>query len=279
MATGCLSNLPIHAAGYHDGSTRNALDQVISSYIPTIKALAYAKEKASKISETRTKEAMIVAMPMTADRNDLRLNEGVTRLHDNFNYQIHPTDAQQIGSCIQDGLFPDRSLRISRSVLPWRSVTKLSISQQLEDDIVNSFGYNCKWVSTILDLPAYQHVTLMSTETNNCSSLDEVIHIAGACQLVGFPCVVGTLWQIEDMHSTNFARDVYTRMLEMGSGIEVTKSATAVPHATWTLRDETRHVTVVCKIVSSKPLRWASYIFIFMYVHIYTFDGLASNER
>lgn len=71
VAIGCLSILPIHAAGYPDSSTRNALDRVISSYTPTIKALVYAREKASKILETRTKEAMIVAMPTTPDRNDL----------------------------------------------------------------------------------------------------------------------------------------------------------------------------------------------------------------
>ena len=31
--------------------------------------------------------------------------------------------------------------------------------------------------------------------------LDEAIHLAGGCQLAGFPNVIGTLWKIHDIHS------------------------------------------------------------------------------
>ncbi|CUS09065.1 unnamed protein product [Tuber aestivum] len=46
IGVGQLSMAPFHAAGDHSpGSTRNTISQAISSYIPTIKALSYARQK------------------------------------------------------------------------------------------------------------------------------------------------------------------------------------------------------------------------------------------
>jgi hypothetical protein len=63
---GITSYLPFHAAGDHSvGSTENALHWAISSYTPTIKALAHARERISatgKFLEDKPK-LLIVVMP------------------------------------------------------------------------------------------------------------------------------------------------------------------------------------------------------------------------
>ncbi len=65
---GLLGFLPLHAAGYHRewpevNGRRTVMDRVISSYTPTVRALAYARERntASAVGE----RALIVAMPTT----------------------------------------------------------------------------------------------------------------------------------------------------------------------------------------------------------------------
>src|SRR5208282_6131028 len=59
-------SLPIHAAGYHDrGSTRNVLDRVVSSYAPTLRSLAYSRERARIITQPASTETLIVDMSET----------------------------------------------------------------------------------------------------------------------------------------------------------------------------------------------------------------------
>jgi CHAT domain len=76
IPVGWLSLFPLHAAGYHrPGSSRNALDRVISSYSPTLKAFVYSTQKGSKNSAKQ--HAVLVSMPQTPCQKDLpqALNE------------------------------------------------------------------------------------------------------------------------------------------------------------------------------------------------------------
>ena len=50
VGSGLLNLLPIHAAGYHnETSGKTIIDRAISSYTPTVKALAYARDRARKL--------------------------------------------------------------------------------------------------------------------------------------------------------------------------------------------------------------------------------------
>jgi CHAT domain-containing protein len=87
--------------------------------------------------------------------------------------------------------------------------------------------------------------------------LDEAIHIAGACQLAGFPQVIGTLWPINDEHSATIAADVYGRMIS-GGKVDTRKAAEALHAAVRELRNETTkkiHGQVRCD-----PILWGPYI-------------------
>ncbi|OCL13956.1 hypothetical protein AOQ84DRAFT_74259 [Glonium stellatum] len=68
-----MSLLPIHAAGYHDaGSTQNTLSHVISSYIPTLKALQFSRRKPwvpfpvrEHVEQATQVKVLVVEMPTT----------------------------------------------------------------------------------------------------------------------------------------------------------------------------------------------------------------------
>ncbi|RPB11998.1 hypothetical protein P167DRAFT_574654 [Morchella conica CCBAS932] len=71
IGVGRLTILPFHAAGDHfPGTTRNTISNVISSYIPTIKALSYACEKALTFPSTGS-NLLFVAMPETPGHSSL----------------------------------------------------------------------------------------------------------------------------------------------------------------------------------------------------------------
>ena len=74
---GLLNILPIHASGYHNSTPpQSALDRVISSYASSLKSLAYARERAATANQVVLHEkTIIVAMPKTPDRKDLRFVE------------------------------------------------------------------------------------------------------------------------------------------------------------------------------------------------------------
>jgi hypothetical protein len=72
IPTGWLSLLPIHAAGYHEeNSARNVLSRVVSSYISTVKSLAYARDRAEKLSTKFNQNLLLIGMPQTPKLPDL----------------------------------------------------------------------------------------------------------------------------------------------------------------------------------------------------------------
>lgn len=75
IGTGIASYFPFHAAGHHDMNfgnyqeSENTLSQIIPSYIPTIKALSYARSCVSKTAEISTNETSILVVTMAATPN------------------------------------------------------------------------------------------------------------------------------------------------------------------------------------------------------------------
>lgn len=68
IGVGPLAMAPFHAAGDHSiGSTRNTLSHAISSYIPTIKALSYTREKRLELLSNQDSRLLLVTMPTTPD--------------------------------------------------------------------------------------------------------------------------------------------------------------------------------------------------------------------
>src|SRR5258707_153260 len=77
------------------------------------------------------------------------------------------------------------------------------------------------------------------TAVTTANLANEAVHLTGAFQLAGYQHVVGTLWQVGDLASTELARDFYTALTAPGrrSVIDVSRAAVALHHATRRLRD------------------------------------------
>jgi CHAT domain-containing protein len=68
--------------------------------------------------------------------------------------------------------------------------------------------------------------------------LDEAIHLAETFQLVGYPRIIGSLWQLDDAHCSTVARRVYKELRTADGNIDTSKCALALHHAIRRLRDE-----------------------------------------
>lgn len=67
IGVGTLAKAPFHAAGDHShGSTNNTMSRAMSSYIPTIKALSYAREKKLELRGPHSR-LLLISMPTTPD--------------------------------------------------------------------------------------------------------------------------------------------------------------------------------------------------------------------
>lgn len=70
IGTGLASSMPFHAAGHHlanpngAGSNDNAYSMAVSSYVPSIKALAHARSRARRAERT-VGSLLIATMPTT----------------------------------------------------------------------------------------------------------------------------------------------------------------------------------------------------------------------
>lgn len=223
---GLLGLLPIHAAGYHsdlhdDPAARTVMARVISSYIPTIRALRHARQR--PIPDHGNERVLIVAMPTTPGL------PGHGRLH-------HVADeATAVGRYFPEAETLIESSRDTESVPGERSPTRARVLESLGSYPVAHFACHGK---SVTDDPSQSHLLLHDHHTapltvaslapyrldnvrlaylSACDTafsvkaelIDESIHLAAAFSLAGYPHVIGTLWEINDKHAVDIAEDFY----------------------------------------------------------------------
>lgn len=220
IPTGKLSNLPLHAAGIHEITSKDTvLDRVISSYSSSIKALIYGRKK--KISDLKDEisNAVMVAMPETPGLSQLEFaNSEVKMLQDLCDsLKLLPaipssTKADVLAHLNNCKIFHFAGHGSSDTQDPSKS--KL----HLEDWEKNPLTVSDLRIS-VLDAksPYLAYLSACSTSENQKDELiDEGIHLVGACQLAGFRHVIGTMWRVSDRHSVNVARMFYETIRDIG---------------------------------------------------------------
>lgn len=260
IGVGLLGMAPFHAAGDHSvGSTRNTISRAISSYIPTIKSLSYARQKKLELLSSPDAGLLLVTMPTTPGERDLwsapqeaadivRVTPGRITLG-----LDHPSTAQVLEklpayhaihfAChgVSHGHHPSQShlLLVKHDPhAPTAQVDKLTVG-----DIS---GMNLKQAQ-LAYLSGCQIAGNSST-----SSGDESIHIASGFQLAGFSHVLATLWESQDDACRQVAVEFY-RLLFNGQHTEDAQHravSTAFHHAVKKIRDDNLQ----------QPLLWASFI-------------------
>jgi CHAT domain-containing protein len=256
ITSGFLARLPIHAAGDHvNGSNRNAMDRVISSYVPTLKSLAYSREKVkNQFGNDEVSKALLVAMPITPSQSALPCAE---------------TEVKEVGALIPDSITKIIVLQPSKSTVldslaECRVIHFACHGESNPDDPSKSRLLLQDWKDdplSVADITALNLRNVAFAYLSACSAadsrveslLDEGIHLAGAFLLAGFPSVVGTLWHISDEHSATVAVDVYRELCEKSGRINPDEVARALHLAVRKLRSEMEGK-------SENSLFWSPYI-------------------
>ncbi|MEU4514578.1 CHAT domain-containing protein [Nonomuraea wenchangensis] len=229
---GILSLLPLHAAGVRGSETDAVLHRVVSSSIPTVRALRHARRPLPP-GDGRD-GALVVAMPTTPGAPDLEhasVEAAVVAGHLPHAVVLAPGGPRE----------PTRETVLSH--LATSSIahfachgaihpTDLSRSMLVLQDHTSAPLTVAALNAVRLDHAELAYLSACVTATGPSAHLaDEAIHLATGFQLAGFRHVVGTLWEIQDEFAVGLA-DAFYRGLATGSGsVDPARSAFALHHA------------------------------------------------
>lgn len=264
IGVGKLAVAPFHAAGDHSpGSTRNTISKAISSYIPTIKALSYARQRKLELLSEAGFRLLLVTMPTTPGQSPLpNSTKEVEDIMDVVKGKAttarldRPSTAQVLKELQSyhalhfacHGLSNSRSPSDSHLLLCKDDGSKLGIS--VIDKLTVGAISNIK-----LQNAQIAYLSACSTAENASTTLaDESIYIASGFQLAGFSHVLATQWVSNDAACRQVARDFYNSLFsdQLINGVHQghNKVSAAFHLAVKALRDQNLR----------QPIKWASFI-------------------
>jgi CHAT domain len=241
---GPLSLLPLHAAGHQTGPS--VLDRVVSSYTPTLRALAHARGR--PVAEERP-STTVIALPHTNGFTDLPF-AGVeaAAVAESLPYaktfeDNEATRANVLGA-LQQSTFAHFACHAR---------------QDLEDPssgqlILHDKPLSVEDISRLrLDGAELAFLSACETARGGVTVPDEAVHLSAVLQLAGYRHVIGTLWEVHDAISADVTRAFYHR-LTAGSHCRphVQDAALALHMAIRQVRDD----------YPDRPDLWAPYVHI-----------------
>lgn len=242
MPTGALSFLPLHAA--RSEAAECALDRVVSSSVPTLHALAFARRTGTPVSDHG-----LVTAPVGPGRDPL---PGATR------EALVVADLLACPATLLSGTAATRTAVMAELArASWvhiaghatSNITTPSLSSIAAHDpdgrplsVADLAGLN-------LDHAQGAFLSACTTSRSTVELADEALHLTSACQLAGFRHVVGTLWPVGDRASLHAARSYY-RALTAGGAPDGSRSAAAVSQIARDLRLR----------FPDRPSSWAAYV-------------------
>ncbi|SDD55415.1 CHAT domain-containing protein [Actinokineospora iranica] len=225
LPIGLLGLFPFHAAG-HSGQP-DALDKVVSSYTPTLRALANTRARPA----ASTRRQLTVALTRTPNLPDLPGTAAeAAALH-----AMHP-DTPALAD-------EEATTARVRSVLP--TATWAHFACHAHADLATpSRGGLCLHDDTLL-LPDIirmrladadlAYLSACSTAQGGWDHADESLHIASAFQMAGFRHVIASLWPLHDHIAATAASAFYHRLPTPPAADQ---PAHALRHVTLDLRAE-----------------------------------------
>ncbi|MFF7203238.1 CHAT domain-containing protein [Streptomyces sp. NPDC008141] len=228
---GVLGTLPLHAAA-PEGAP-GALDRVVSSYTPTLRALHHARQRAARPAGTG---ALVVGVgeapglaPLPAARREAEhlagllpgahVLTGEAATHTAVVSAL-PRHAYAHFACHAGGDLERPSA--ARLALHDHSDAPLTVRHLAR-----------------LRLPSVRLAYLSACDTLRTSPelADEAVHIVSALQIAGFPHVVGSLWHVDDTIGAGVAQSVYEALIRSDGTLDVDRAAEAVHGTVRALRD------------------------------------------
>ncbi|WP_051466237.1 CHAT domain-containing protein [Pseudofrankia saprophytica] len=250
--SGLLSFLPVQAAGHHqtrsDPVPNTLVDRAISSFTPTVRALAHAQLALFRPTvdapptDSSGGDMLVIAMPHTPGVSDLP-GAGIETdlISRRFPGRVKILAAEQATrDAVLTALPRARWAHFAchgQADLDDPSASRLLLDDHLDQPL------------TVMDLARLRLTNAELAFLSACSTArpggrlaDEVIHLASAFQLAGYQHVIGTLWPIPDTPS--MANDIYAAIAADGD------MAAAVHIAMLRARARAPH----------RPSWWAAYV-------------------
>ena len=249
VATGPLSLLPLHAAGHHGeyqlASPRTVIDRAVSSYSPTISALAQALARIPQPGPVTA--PIVVAMADTPGQVALpgALEEArILRAH--FPSARILTGQDATHDAVISGLDGSRWAHLAchgRTDRADPSASRLLVHDH------QSRPLSVAEISRLrLRDAELAYLSACSTTDTSPALVDEAIHITAGFQLAGFSRVIGTLWPIRDVIAVTVTTHVYAAL---------TRGTPDASRAAFALHDASRWMR---DCYWRAPTLWAAYI-------------------
>ncbi|MFD7656812.1 CHAT domain-containing protein [Actinosynnema sp. NPDC059797] len=203
LPTSAVATLPLHAAG-HPGQD-GALDHLVSSYVPTLRALAYARNRPG----ARERRQLTVALERTPGfgdlpgtvvesaalhpaQSDLPLLDNAQATADKVLAQLQTSTWCHFAChAVDDAESPSRSaLMLHDRPLQVSEISRLR-----------------------LESAELAYLSACSTAHTGLRLAEESVHLASAFHLAGFKHVVASLWPLNDAVAADAARYFYRGLL------------------------------------------------------------------
>lgn len=267
VGAGLAASMPFHAAGKHrNGSAENAFSQIVSSYTPSIRALAYACGRAKRMGHRLLSDQsmLITTMPTTPNGPRNRKMDklpkateekdniaALSRHYMNTTVLEHPS-ANQVSDALKASFIAhfachgvsDRSEPSRSALILQKRPANSSVDEQ---DRLTVYDVS----RLALEHAHIAYLSVCSTAENKVEGLaDEVIHVASGFQVAGFPHVIASLWHTGDSECADVATRFYS-LLFKGGNMEITGDiAEALQDAVLTVRES----------LMRQPLKWAQFV-------------------
>ncbi|WP_344578143.1 CHAT domain-containing protein [Nonomuraea roseoviolacea] len=243
--TGLAVFLPLHASGdhrtRHDPRPRTVLDRVVSSYTPTVRALAHVRSLPPPVSRPGG-QPLVVSMPTTPGAADL---PGAAREEEIFRECFPGARTLRGTSATREAVVT--VLRAS----PW-----VHFACHGAQDTASPFH---AWLAlqdgpltvrdlAVLDLSDHARLAFLSgcdTSRGDERLSDEAITLSSAVHLAGYRHVIGAQWQLEDSTAPHVAAQVYRRLGDGRGGMDADGTAVALHEAVLELRDRMPYAPLV----------------------------------
>jgi CHAT domain-containing protein len=222
VSNGTASFCPLHAADTFSGNQNECTSShVVSSYIPSLKALQFSREKPFNVELNSTAKVLVIAMPETKGQQTLSAKEEAANISSTFSH-LPPDTVNVLTNCSREQAL--ESLKDCCSLAHFAchgqaNDTDPSKSCLLLADTLRP-GEPDKLTAQDLSLARHDlaqlcYLSACSTAENIADGLaDENIHVASAFQLSGFSHVVGTLWEAGDRVAVEVAKVFYHELVD-----------------------------------------------------------------
>ncbi|KAE8451672.1 hypothetical protein EG329_003129 [Mollisiaceae sp. DMI_Dod_QoI] len=216
VTSGVIGLLPVHAAGRDWGSSlQNTASHVASSYIPTFKSLAYARQRNIKSLSEPGQKFMVVSMPKTKGMKDLKVDVEVAAVEKSaIFFGMDETIVLKTPSR-EEVLKQMHSVRVAHFVCHGQSEPRNPSNSGLLLREHEQSGKASRLMVRDIAALSLEHAQIAylsacSTAENASKRLmDEGIHVASGFHLVGFPHVIGTIWEASNKTAVEVAKVFY----------------------------------------------------------------------